>query len=345
LFGISTTSGDYEAEPLAFELVGTSPATGQAVLGYSGTTIAVYIQVEKAGNGASFGVVLVTIPVTPASATTGTTSCTNTIGTFVTNAEGNGEAALSKTLSPGVYQLGVVLCSGGSPALVSSPTTRTATLPPTSGEQTVSSTTYSGTHTSTTLSKTETENNNVNVVTTGQHDEGDIKSAEATKTISAVVSYGNTGVSLHPLDPHFSVSTSPLGNNGLLVSIWAQNVTGSRVLEVNLTGSQWTTASLQGLKVALDGTPIAEAASLSQVLSSTTTDPARYIILVTSVGLQLLVSIPHFSLHTIQIVPSVASVLSYLAANGAILVTGLIIFTGFAASLFSKRRKFFALVL
>jgi hypothetical protein len=333
-----------------------------------GTDLDGHIQVEKLASSTTYAVYLVAIPAaatststsfsrtssatTSTSSTTSAASCTGTsLGSFVTRGEGDGEAELSGTLNPGTYAIGLVLCTGNSPALVTDPITRTATVSASSEREGESSSTHTKTETSTksgtqstTTRSSETEND-VKAVTTGKHDEGKIKTAEAAKTIPAVVSYGASGVSLHQIDPHFSVSASPLRNNGLLVSISGLNVTGSRVLEVNLTGSHWTASTLQGLQVTLDGTPIAQGASLSQVLSSTSADPARYIILITSEGLQMLVSIPHFSLHTIQILPSVLTALSYLVANGPILLTGLIIFSGFAAALFSKRKRFFALVL
>jgi hypothetical protein len=122
-----------------------------------------------------------------------------------------------------------------------------------------------------------------------------------------------------------------------MISISAQNVTGSRVLLVNLTGSQWSTSSLQSLKVMFDGSRISQAASLSQILNSSSTDPARYIIMLTSSGLQLLISIPHFSLHTIQLIPTVASTMDFTSLYGGILVGVLVVLAALSVAVYSKR--------
>ncbi len=341
---------------LHFRLVALAGGEGQgnANIKVDGTSLDGSIEVEKLASSTTFTVYLIAIPVattttstsfstTPSTTTTTSTtstpaSCTGTsIGSFVTRGEGDGEADLSATLSPGRYAIGLVLCSPNSPVLVSDPSTITATI----GQATEETETSSQTHTST----HETETHNVHTSTAEEHDKNQIKGAENSKTIPAVVQVGNSGVYFKQLDPHFSVSASNLGKNGLQISISGNNIAGSRVLLINLTGSQWTSSSLQGLTVNYDGTPIREAASLSQVLTSSPSDPARYLILVTSSGLQLLVSIPHFSLHIIQIIPSVVTALSLLVANGPLLLTGLIIFSGFAAALYSKRKKFYALAL
>ncbi len=360
-------SGESSTTPLIFHLVpvGSTQATGHAEVLIRGTTVNVHLEIEHADSSAMFTVVLIhtlTAATTSSDTTTAsTTSSTTTsssgvcdgagIGSLIASSHGNGEAELSTNLDPGTYAFGIVVCSGNAPTLVGDPSTITATLTQSTGEEGKSSESQSqtATHTGTETSSTHTEHtgeetHTVSAHTTEEHDEDTIKSAEDTKTIPAVVSFSNAGVSLTQVDPQFSVAVSPLSSNGLLISISAINVTGSRVLLVNLTGSQWTPSSIQGLTVNLDGSPISEAASISQVLNSTPADPGRYIVLVTSAGLQLLVSIPHFSLHTIQILPAVSSALTFILVNGPIFLTGLIIFTGLSAALYSRRRKFFALL-
>jgi hypothetical protein len=330
--------------------VDSGKGQGNVNINIDGTTLDGQVEVEKVGPSTSYNVFLVAIPVTSttttsfstaSSSTTTTTtsaaSCTGTsFGSFVTRGEGNGEAELSTTLSAGTYAIGVVLCSGSTPVLVSDPASITATVPPVTEEENESS--------STQTSSQETETHTVHTHTEDKEDEDQIKNAEDAKTIPAVVKVDSSGVSFTQLDPSFSVSASNLGNNGLQISISGNNVTGSRVLLVDLTGSQWSTASLQNLRVTYDGQPIIEAASISQLFSSTPTDTARYVILVTSSGLQLLVSIPHFSLHTIQILPSAAKALSFFSTNWAFLLAGLVVFTGLSVAIYSKRRRLSALL-
>ncbi len=350
--GDEDEQGENEQSELHFRLVPVSSGEGQGNVNIKvdDTTLDGQIEVEKLSPSTTYNVILVAIPTTTTatattlsttssttttSTTTSAASCTGkSIGSFVTRGEGNGEAELSTTLSPGTYAIGIVLCSGSTPVLVSDPATAITTVPSGTEDEEETSTTETSGH--------ETETHTVHTHTEEKDDEDQIKHAEDTKTIPAVVKVDSSGVSFNQLDPQFSVSASKLDNNGYQISISASGVTGSRVLLVNLTGSEWTASSLQSLTVTFDGQPIAEAASISQVLSSTSSDPARYIILVTSSGLQLLVSIPHFSLHTIQILPSAASALNFVAVNAQILLLALVVFTGLSVAVYSKRRRVFA---
>ena len=341
-----------------FVPVGTAEGRGHAKVHIRDNRLSVHLEVQRAGPSTTFTIILVAIPVAPTTSTTFSTtsttfsttfsttststtssgaSCAGSIGTFVTSDKGMGKAELSVMLAPGTYAIGLVLCSNNTPALVSDPTTRTTTLPQILGKEGKESETETET-------EEREEHKTVSAVTTGEHDKDHIKDAKNRRSIPAVVTVSDGDLSLQQLDPQFSVSASKLDGHGLLISIFAENATGPRVLLVTLNGSEWTPSSIQGLIVTLDATTIEEAASLSQVLNSSSTDPARYIILVTSAGLQLLVSIPHFSLHIIQIIPAAVSALNFLLVNGPILLTGLIIFTALSAALYSRRRKFFALL-
>jgi len=335
--GIANQQGENEGPPLMFLLspVGSDAGTGEAEIHIRGNTLEAQIEVEKLGPSTTLSVVLIATPVSTATSTSSSTSttttsgaasCTGSIETIVTDAEGEAEAELSTTLSSGTYDIGLVLCSSGTPVLVSDPATRTATLPQGQEEK----------------EPEETEQSSVSTVTESEQDDEEIKSAETSETIPAVVSVSNTGASVQQFDPRFSVSESRPDKNHLLISISAKNVTGPRDLLVDLKGSQWTASSLQSLKVRLDGQPISRAASISQVLTTSPTAPASYVILGTSTGLKLLVSIPHFSLHAIQVITSPASAVSFLVTNGTILLAGALVVTALLVAVYLKRRRFSA---
>ncbi len=175
-----------------------------------------------------------------------------------------------------------------------------------------------------------------------ENDEKDIKGATDSGEIPAVVQVSDSSASVTRVDPKFSVSVGKTSDNGLIVSISGDNITGSRVLLVNLAGGSYTTDSLKALRVTYDGNTISQASSLSQILTATPSDPARFIVLVTSTGVQLLISIPHFSSHVIQILSGLASAGSFLAINAPILIGGLLVVTMLSAVLYAKRRRFYS---
>lgn len=350
---------------------------GQASIVIRGNTLNVDISVKKISPSTTFSVILVAIPITTTSTTTASTttvfsttmpststiststtsgaaSCVGSIGTFVSSGDGEGEAELSTTLNSGTYDLGLVLCSNNTPVLVSHPGTTEAVVPPAAqGNKDSESETETTTSTRTVFSTTMPSTTELSSSSGGENDQGDkvnpvtgsgqendaITTAMSDKTIPAVISVFNSGVTLNQLDPKFSVAASHLAGNGLLISISAQNVTGSRVLLVNLTGSQWSISSLQSLKIVFDGAKISQAASLTQVLNSTSADPPSYIIMLTSSGLQLLVSIPHFSLHTIQIIPTAVPAAKSSSVNEMLLAGTLVLFAALTVAAYSLRRR------
>ncbi len=333
-----------EEHELKFRIVpATSDSTGQgeANIQIRGTTLRVDIEVEHAKASTTYLVVLVSLSgsttttsasTTTFSTTTTTTStpagCSTHIGSFVTSEKGNGHAELETTLSAGNYLIGLVLCSDSKALLVSDPATRSATI------------------TQSTAGQSETENQqgeNVQEHTANENDEKDIKGASDGGQIPGVVQVSDSSASVTKVDPKFSISVGKTSNNGLIVSISADNVTGSRVLLVNLTGSSYTTDSLKTLRVTYDGKTISQASSLSQILRATPSDPARFIVLVTSAGVQLLVSIPHFSSHVIQIFSGLARAGSFLAINLPILIGGVLVVSMLFAALYAKRRRFYNL--
>ena len=316
---------------------------GQATVHIQGTTLDVNVEIEKAGKSTHYNVALISLPVPPTttgpiSSTTITTTgsitnsklcSTDAIGILVTNRPGNGHAHLQATLSPSTYKVGIYLCVDDVPKLVTSPTTLTAVIV----SQTTSSESNSATRTK------QAKSNSVQQVTGDQNDENAIQHQVDNMTIPAVVSASNSGAAVNVLDTRFRVSEGKLANNGLVISISADNITGPRVILVNLTGASSFDLSTHSLNVTLDGIPVSEASSLGQVINSSPSDPSRFIVLVTSSGVQLLVLIPHFSFHTIEILPIASAVQSFLAVSGPVLVASVLAATGVVAALYSKRKR------
>jgi len=89
-------------------------------------------------------------------------------------------------------------------------------------------------------------------------------------------------------------------NNGLVIAISGENVTGPRVLLVNMSKT-FPLSLYPALNVTLDGQPVAEASSALQVLNPVSSNPPYYVVVATSDSVQLLISIPHFSLHLITV--------------------------------------------
>jgi hypothetical protein len=125
-------------------------------------------------------------------------------------------------------------------------------------------------------------------------------------TIPAEITVGNSTASALILNPQFLVSMNQIASNGgLQITISALgNVSGPRLLLFNVSsGSIYFPSSGRTLAVVFDGQQISEAASLQQVLNTNSTGTATYVLIGTSTGVQILVAIPHFSSHVIEIIP------------------------------------------
>src|SRR5437899_2381740 len=167
------------------------------------------------------------------------------------------------------------------------------------------------------------------------------KSAKDSKEIPSVVEVSSTEATITQLDSKFSVSVSRPGDNSLSVSIAGANITGPRVLLINLAKDAGALSSLASLRVTYDGNKISQASSLSQVLSGTSTSPPSYVVLATSSGVQLLVFIPHFSSHLIELLASPAPLGTFIA-QAPLLLAGFAAVAAVAAALFMRRKRFAA---
>jgi len=308
---------------LQFKLVPATAAVlgkGEAELEIRGTDVRVHIQVEQALKSATY---MVTLVVSDTSTfTVSSAFCAGSLGTFVTSDAGQDEVTMSTTVSTGTHFLGLVLCTAGTPAFVSDPLTLQATI----------------TTATTTQSETE-QTNQVDTKQENQQEQDEIKSAEDSKQIPAVVSVSGSGAALTQLDSKFSVSVSRPGDNQLSVSISGTNVTGPRLLLINVTKDAGALSNLGSLRVTYDGNQISEASSLSQIFSGTSTSPPSYLILATSSGVQLLVFIPHFSSHLIQLLTPAAT-LGAFTAEVPLLLAGFAAMAVVSAALYTRRKRF-----
>jgi hypothetical protein len=98
----------------------------------------------------------------------------------------------------------------------------------------------------------------------------------------------------------FTVSLTPTPASGsLTILIGAQGISGPRVVLLDISKDSFLNLQSGFVQVSLDGATIPEAASLQAVLTGS--GSPSYVLLGTSSGFELLVSIPHFSTHTIVI--------------------------------------------
>src|SRR2546426_9202065 len=182
------------------------------------------------------------------------------------------------------------------------------------------------------------QTNAVNAKEEGKTDEDDINKAKDSKQIPAVVEVSGSGSTITQIDSKFSVSVSRPSDNSLSVSIAGANGTGPRVLLIDISKDAGGLSSLGSLKVTYDGEKISQASSLSQVLSGTSTSPPSFIVLLTSSGAHLLVFIPHFSSHLIELLAGFVP-LGALTAEAPLMLGGLAVFAAFSAVKYATRKK------
>ena len=307
---------------LEFKLVpvGTAAGKGDAEVQIEGTDIRVDLQIEHAPANGTYSVALITSQTSPIFIVS-SAACSASIGTLITSAEGQAEVKLKTSLSPGTYFVGLIVCTGGTPSLISDPLTLSGTI---------------------TQGKAESEKeqtNEVNAKEEAKTDEDDINKAKDSKQIPAVVEVSGSGSTITQIDSKFSVSVSRPGDNSLSVSIAGANGTGPRVLLIDISKDAGGLSSLGSLNVTYDGNKISQASSLSQVLSGTSTSPPSFIVLLTSSGAHLLVFIPHFSSHLIELLAGFVS-FDALTAEAPLMLGGLAVFAAISAVKYAARKKF-----
>jgi hypothetical protein len=273
---------------------------GSAIIWAQGTFLSVHLYARGMAKSAHFMLVI---------AANGTS---HSVANMSTNYDGEVEAEAEVTLASGTYAVGLKLLDTStfiSPTLV---LVGSPKIQPLSLIQTTSSTTTTATAGG--------EEHPVTTVLGGSPEEDGIRSAIQTKVIPAVVDVGTSGSSVSVNDANFSVSVGKDQQDGYEVSISAANVAGPRVLMINLTSARARNLFSSPVQVILDGASVSQATTLSQVLGVQATDPARFVLVSSNSALKLLISIPHFSYHTIEIIPILVHVGTALLVDLPVLI-------------------------
>jgi len=203
---------------------------------------------------------------------------------------------------------------------------------------TITTTEHEDKSSTTTTEHDKNEVNQVNAKEEGKTDEEDINKAKDSKQIPAVVEVSGSGSTITQIDSKFSVSVSRPSDNSLSVSIAGANGTGPRVLLIDISKDAGGLSSLGSLNVTYDGEKVSQASSLSQVLSGTSTSPPSYIVLLTSSGAHLLVFIPHFSSHLIELLAGFVP-LGALTAEAPLMLGGLAVTVAISAVRYTARKR------
>jgi hypothetical protein len=128
-----------------------------------------------------------------------------------------------------------------------------------------------------------------------------IEDAKTNQTIAAEIEIGNGNIEHKLIDNNIVVQTANLSANSVNITVSAANQTGPKVILVNLNSTTIDVSSIKYLHVLYDGKVITPADNVDQVLHATSSDDPHYAILITINGAQVLISIPHFSTHTITL--------------------------------------------
>jgi hypothetical protein len=128
-----------------------------------------------------------------------------------------------------------------------------------------------------------------------------IEDAKTNHAIAAEIEIGNGNVDHKSIDNNIVVQTTNSSANSVNITVSATNQTGPKVILVNLNSTTIDVSSIKYLHVLYDGKVITPEDNVDQVLNTTSSDDPHYSILITSNGAQVLISIPHFSTHTITL--------------------------------------------
>jgi len=279
------------------------------------------------------------------------------LGSMTTNRAGGAELHSSIQVNPGRYLIGLEVydvsdiaefdANGPVLVMVSDPNTQVAVIVPAVAESSsTSETTSSGSQASTTSQSvvTSTVTTTVTTMSAGSEVEAQIQNAVANLTIPATVQITPLMSSTTVLDSRFSLSVGQQVGNGLVIAISGENVTGPRVLLINMSRTA-PLALYPSLNITLDGLPVVEAASALQVLNPTSSDPPRYVLVATANSIQLLVSIPHFSLHLIQVAGElVNNIEATLALDAPLLAGSILVITLAFVGAYAARRRYFSIL-
>jgi len=148
----------------------------------------------------------------------------------------------------------------------------------------------------------ENENNNLNATYhPTERDLSDIAEAKTNQTIAAQVNIGAGSVDEKSIDNNIVLKVENTTNDAVNMTVSASSQSGPKVILINLNSTTIDVANIKYLHIMYDGQPITPAVSVSDVLHPTSSSQPHFAILVTQSGAQILISIPHFSTHTITI--------------------------------------------
>lgn len=171
----------------------------------------------------------------------------------------------------------------------------------------------------------ENENNNLNATHNAtEQDISDIAEAKTNQTIAAQVDIGAGNVSEKSIDNNVVVKVENTTNDAVNMTVSASSQSGPKVILINLNSTTIDVGNIKYLHIMYDGQPIAPAASVAEVLHPASSDQPHFAILITQSGAQVLISIPHFSTHTITIT-SLSKVISSVPEFGPLAAIVLVI--------------------
>lgn len=321
----STIANEREVNELKLLLVGASEAknitlqgysigTGSAELKINGGTLLLDIDIDGMRGLTTFSLILII------------NGTRERVGEFTTDSSGEAEFSLSYTLTPGSYKFGIEIVDNsnfkpGLTILRSSPEVILLTI---HGE-------------ARTISTVQTT---VKAERIGKENEANIKNAIEDKVIPVIISVSNSTISFSLIDKRFTVFAGKAEQGGIQISISANNVTGPRVILINLTNTQILDLGRGNLIVTLDGKVLNQAKSFINVINPSPNDEPSFVLISTSMGYQMLISIPSFSVHIIQILPALFGPPSYFILDYTVLSASLLLITGIYLSIYAKRKVY-----
>ena len=208
----------------------------------------------------------------------------------MTSKVGQGIAHLDTTLPVGTYQIGLVLCIGSTPAIMSVPTTQQGVITQGQGNDNDSNLHHHEHH--------------VNLIYPGTSGQYQIQNAEHLGSIFAIIGHQNgRWLEGSNVNSDMSAAVGTFGSNGMIVSMSSPTPYGPGAILVDL-GTVSAASVLQGMAVTFDGVFATPVSSISQVLNAPA-GQSNYVLLQTSTGLEMLMSVPHITDDVIQILPMV----------------------------------------
>jgi hypothetical protein len=264
---------------------GYSPG-GQAGLFVSGSVLSVNAEIHGA-NASSTYTLLVIVNGTQ-----------YVLGSILTDGAGNGQVNQTTiSLEHGTYEVSLRFVGGSAGPvrleLDTYPSTQTLTIQSTTITSTQSEIQTISDQSAASLTHSAT------VETLNASGQNAIKAAVVTKFIPLVFSVGASSLLTIRYDQAFSVGYSAPSSTQLTVTVSAKNVGGPRVILFNLTQNSFNLSS-HALLVTLDGKEVSKG-TLYQILHASSND-GPLVALVGAAGMhELLMSVPHFSVHVIRI--------------------------------------------